>query len=165
MAYDPRESLWNTPLEEFEEQKVLPAGHYYAVITRFEKPPANEKGTEAIDFFCSLKRPGEDVDETALNSALGDFSLTDYELRIRYFVTRRAMFRLRNLFTSLKQNIALGLDTMLPEAVGQEVLLTVTVGTYKRNNRQVIVNQVDECVGVASTETITDLSEERLSAE
>lgn len=155
MAYDSRDSLWNEPLESFKEQPLLPKGHYYATIVRFEKNTVGDRDTETLDFFCVPKRPAADVDQ----SALPEFDLNEYELRARFFITKRAMFRVRNFFSSLGQNVALGLDAVLQEAIGAEVLLTVTVGTYMRNGQQRTTNNVDEIVGVHEVPTqISDLS-------
>lgn len=146
MPYDSRESLWSEPLEHFEEQALLPNGHYYGVVLRYEKS-TSEKGTEMLDFYVALKRPGPDVDE----SALGDTDLSDYELRARFFITKRAMFRVRNFFQSLGQNLALGLDSVLENATGAEVLATITKNSYKRNGKDVWVNNIDELVGASAT--------------
>ena len=148
-AYDARdhmsrEELMSTPQEQFEEMPLLPAGHYFGQITRHEFTQVGENNTDALDYFVQLIEPAADVASEAAG-----IPLREYEQRARFFITKRAMFRLRYFHKSLGYSESLPADAVIPETTGARVLLTISkVSLAARGNRPAReINSVDEIVG------------------
>src|ERR1700747_3620213 len=121
MAFDSRESLISTPMDQFEETKLLPDGTYFGTIVRHEWGSVGERDTSVLDYYCQLTEAGEDT-----VSKVNGIDLSEYEMRVRFFITRRAMFRLRQFHASLGFDESLPADAVIPETTGMKVLLTVT---------------------------------------
>ena len=145
MPYDSRESLMSTPMDQFTEQGALPAGHYYGQIMRAETTNVGANNTDVLDYYCQLISAEEDVPA----ADIADINLRDYELRARFIITKKAMFRLRAFHASLGFDESQPAEVVVPETTGMQVLLTVSVGTYtpRGQTKARTINNVDEIVG------------------
>lgn len=161
MAFDSRDTLMSTPMEEFKEPQLLPNGHYYAQIMRNANDLVGEKKTDVIDFFCQLTEAHSDVDQ----SAIAGLDLREFELRARFFITKNAMYRLRDFFTSLGFNPSTPADAIVPETTGRKVYLTVVTTSITRNGRTRQFNNIDEIVGVPDEVVSLDSDETPVESE
>lgn len=111
--------ILNTPVNEIEKPKPRPAGTYIGVVTKNpEITKVGQKETMAAIFYVKFIAPGPDIDASSLAEAGG---LGDRELRITQFLTKEALWRLKEFF------VALGLDAdsgtvgeLLPQTVGRQ---------------------------------------------
>ena len=90
-------------VEETERPKPLPPGNYVSTITRHEFGESSKKQTPYVRFWLRPVSPMEDVDQ----EALGNIKNWDQkELRLDFYLTDDAMFRLRDFLEK-----SLGLST------------------------------------------------------
>ena len=148
MPYDSRESLMSTPMDQFTDQGALPGGHYRAQIMRHETAAVGANNTDVLDYYCQLISAEDDVPA----ADIANINLRDYELRARFFITKKAMFRLRAFHASLGFDESQPAEVVVPETTGMQVLLTVSVGTYtpRGQTKARTINNVDEIVGAPS---------------
>ena len=145
MAFDSRDSLMSTPMSEFDEPKVLPNGHYFGQIIRHEWNTVGERNTDALDYYCQVTEACDDVDA----KEVAGLDLREYEMRARFFVTKRAMYRLRAFHASLGFDENLPADAVLPETTGRRVLMAISSTEVIRQGRKRVYSNVEEIVGAA----------------
>lgn len=162
-TYDSRESLMAAPMEEFEEPKVAPDGHYYGVIVRHpewvDRETAKTGTVEILSYPIQLTEPGEDVDETALDG----IEISSIELPYEFWVwnktknavhSRGVMYYLRKFHASLGFDETLPNEQVLAETVGTRVLVTLGHDTFKDRRdptKMVTTNRIREAVGAGNT--------------
>jgi len=110
---------------------------------RHEWTTVGERNTDALDYYCQLIEPGPDVSAADIAS----LDLREYELRARFFITKRAMKRLSQFHASLGFDASLPADSVLPETTGMKVLLNVTTTSSTRNGRTRQFNNVEDATG------------------
>lgn len=138
----------STPMDQFSEQGALPAGHYYGQIMRHETTNVGANNTDVLDYYVQLIRAADDVPA----AEIADINLRDYELRARFFITRKAMFRLRQFHASLGFDESQPAEVVVPETTGMQVYVTVSVGTYtpRGQTKARTINNIDDIVGAPS---------------
>lgn len=160
MAYDSRESLMATPLDQFEEPKTAPDGHYYGQIIRhpdWRTQEGTKNGDIDILYYpIQLMEPAEDVDQTELDG----IDLRAIELPYEFWIwnktkqeaSKNSMFSLRKFHASLGFDETLPAEQSLHETVGLRVLVNIGHRTYKdrRTGEDRRANQIIDAVGVGN---------------
>lgn len=93
------QSILDTPVEQIERPKPLPAGTYMCVVggqPRFDK--SARKQTDFVEFTLNVAQPGPDVDQAALAEAGGAAGKT---LRVTFYLTQEAAYRLKEFLGHL----------------------------------------------------------------
>lgn len=113
------EALLNTQADEIEPPKPMPAGSYTFNITRHDLTEVGEKNTPVCDFYCKPVAAGDDVDQDELPD-----NWREKEMRLRFFLTEAAMFRLKDF---LKEDLELetagrAIGELIPEGINQQFL-------------------------------------------
>jgi hypothetical protein len=82
--------LANVKVGDVQAPKLIPVGHYQAVITGLMKPHAAKSGNTAMRFPFKLIAAGDDVDAEELQAAGG---LPDRDFSIDFWMSPDARFR------------------------------------------------------------------------
>lgn len=94
------ESILDTPADEVERPRPLPAGTYDAVVKGlYEQGESSQKKTPFVRFTLGLVAAGEDVNEEELKEILTDkdgntAALSSKSIKVTYYTTPEALFRL-----------------------------------------------------------------------
>lgn len=166
MAYDSREAISSSmTLDEIKDAPILPKGHFYGTITRFECRDGvtvqnNRGGTSevsVVDFFVGNLRPAADVDPSRIDG----LDLASFELSRTFWWTPQGAPELRNFLKSFGFPGSATIDSLYHETVGREVLCTISPRTYKskRTGKDVTTTNLDDMVATKEEVTaLTDLS-------
>lgn len=121
-------SILDQPVTEVKRPKPLPVGTYTCIvdgIPKFDKTK-NENSTDVVEFNLKPVAPGPDVDAAALEEALNGKSLGDVKLRLSFFLTDAAVYRLDAfLFEHLPIELGINRKEAISRAPGNQVLATV----------------------------------------
>lgn len=119
-------ALLDTQADNVEAPKPLPSGEYTFRISSYEMGQSSQKQTPYIRYLLQPTAAGDDVDEDMLEE-VGDWQ--QKQLRATFYLTDRSMFMLRNFLEGACQIEVAGrtFKELIPEAVGCEVIGTVTV--------------------------------------
>lgn len=105
MATSPRataptfESILDTPTEQVERPRPIPAGTYDAVVRGlYEQGESSQKKTPFVRFTYAIQAAGDDVDSTELEEMGG---IADKTIRDTYYTTPDALFRLTDALTNM----------------------------------------------------------------
>lgn len=114
-------SLLNAPVDSAERPKPLPTGTYTFVIKGHGFDKSKNKQTPFVRFMCSPVAPGEDVDTAALPD-----NWQTKEMRLDFYLTQDAMFRLREFLENLGMNTSgRPFSQVIPETTNATFLGTV----------------------------------------
>lgn len=113
--------LLSVRLDEIKEPKRLPAGTYHGVITAFEIDNKNRNNTPYVRFTYALRSAGEDISPEDVEG----IDLSTRKLTSDFYLTPEAMWRLRAFMLSLGFEEGALLDEILPQAIGNSVVLYV----------------------------------------
>lgn len=135
--------LLSKPAEAYVPPPTLPVGTYDFAIVKHELGESSQKKTPFVRYHLRPVSPHEDVDAEAL-SAYGPFNK---ELRLDFYITEEALFRLNEFLGKLNLNIKLPLSELIPSAVGLSVTAVVSHRNGNDNRPYAEINQV---VGLAA---------------
>ncbi len=79
---------------EIIRPEPLPEGTYLAVVGMPRYDKSSKKKTDFVEFPLRLINAGPDVDDESLAQALGDGKLNDKEMKITFYLTEDAKYRL-----------------------------------------------------------------------
>jgi len=116
--------ILNTRVEDIEKPKPRPVGTYIGVVTsQPELKEIGQKNTLAAIFEVKLIAPGADIDMQALNEAGG---IGDRPLRVTQFLTKDALWRLKEYFKALGLDAESGsVGELLPQTVGRQAVYKI----------------------------------------
>lgn len=78
-----------------ERPKPLPVGSYICIVTGLPRQDkSTKKGTDYFEWVLKFQSAGDDVDEEALTAALGDKNLSERTIKVTYYLTEDALWRL-----------------------------------------------------------------------
>jgi hypothetical protein len=100
------ESILDTPSVDVSRPKPIPHGHYLAMVKGQPNFGTAKTGTQFVEFSMQPLEADEDVDpedlQTSLTKGNGDvISLSDRSLRLTFYLTDDAIWRLRKFLTDL----------------------------------------------------------------
>lgn len=134
-------SLLKKPAGEAKKPPVLPAGDYPGVVKSYELGDQNKNKTPYVRFMLGLTAFPDSVDEAEREG----IDLSKRQQRRDFFFTDDALWRLDEFLRGLGiQSNGRGYDEVLPEVVGQQVLIEVQQGLNQQTNE--IFNQVGKLV-------------------
>lgn len=109
-------------VEETERPKPLPAGNYVASIVKHEFGESSQKKTPYIRFWLRMMSPMDDVDQSLLPN-----NWQQKELRLDFYLTDEAMFRLKDFLEKTLQMSTAGLaySEIIPATTGMSCLATI----------------------------------------
>lgn len=137
--------LLKRPADEIKKPAALPAGDYPGVIKSFEFGDNNKNKTPYVRFHVGLMGWPDDVDESDRRSDGKPIDLAKKPMSRDYFLTDDALWRLTTLIESTGTALTgRELEELIPEMVGQHVLVSVTQYMRKDND---IGHQIGEMVG------------------
>lgn len=95
--------LLQRPLSDFPDRPNLPgAKYFYGKLVSVEAGASEQKETPMLLFKVKLTDPGQDVPKEALDKIANlGFTLADYDVGARFYLTRGAMVFLHRFLTSL----------------------------------------------------------------
>jgi hypothetical protein len=148
MSVDFRELL-SRPKVEYDKPPTLPEGHYLGRIIRHEFDRSSEKQTPFVRYFIQPTAATEDVEEAELEGV----NITEYELQVEFYITPKALYRLREFHVSLGFDENSNFDDDFSNTRGLPVLVTVVHG-YSRKDREKKnpFANISEIVGLAERE-------------
>lgn len=121
-------ALLNKSADTVERPKPAPAGTYTALLGEHSFDKSAKKGTPFVRYKVRLVSPHDDVDAAALEDFGGMEKLAAKEMKLDFYLTDDALFRLtEELFVNtLGMNITgRTVAELIPEAEGQEFLVTI----------------------------------------
>lgn len=101
------ESILDTPADEVERPKPMPAGTYDIVVKGlYEEGVSSQKKTPFVRFTYGFLSAGEDVDEDELTQLLTDkegnvHPITERTIKDTYYTTPDALFRLTDTLENM----------------------------------------------------------------
>jgi hypothetical protein len=79
---------------EVSQPSPLPEGMYLCIVGMPRRDKSTKKGTPFTEFPLRPIQPGRDISDEDLAEALGEDSLSDRELRVTFYETKDAIYRL-----------------------------------------------------------------------
>ncbi len=134
--------LMSRPAETFTPPPVLPVGTYDFLIMKHELGESAQKKTPYVRYHCRPQSPHEDVDAESLQ-AYGPFNK---ELRLDFYLTEDAVFRLNEFYGKLELNTKLPLQELIPAPVNMSITAVVSHQNGQDNRPYANISQV---VGLA----------------
>lgn len=86
--------LLDEVVHEVVVPKPLPKGLYLCVVPMPTQGVSRDKGTKCTEFMLKPIQAHEDISDEELSEALGDDSLQDREIRVQFWESPRAIYRL-----------------------------------------------------------------------
>lgn len=127
-------SLLDMSAEDATPPKPLPSGEYTFRVKNYEFGESSQKHTPYVRYLLQPLSAGEDVDEELL-AEVDDWQ--NKTKQVTFYLTENAIFMLRDFLEN-----ACGLEIagrsfkeLIPEAVGMEVIGTVSVETNAQTER------------------------------
>ncbi len=120
--------LLQVQVESVERPPTFPVGPYNAIVMSHELGKSSQKGTPFCRFFIKLLNPHEGVDEDLFDEAGGmEKLLTRKEMRLDFYLTPDAMYRLREFLEDTCQLSCSGrnFDVVIPEANNTEITIEI----------------------------------------
>ena len=110
--------LLGRAVESVEPPKKFPVGSYDAMVLGYEQLESSKKGTPFIRFAVKLLAPRDDVDMEAFEEAGGVEKLNERTMRLDFYLTDDAFFRLRQFLENTLELQASGrtFDQVIPES-------------------------------------------------
>ena len=130
--------LLSRPAEAFVPPPVLPVGTYDFVISKHEFGESSQKKTPYVRYHLRPTAPHEDVDQEAL-TAYGPFNK---DMRLDFYLTEDALFRLREFHEKLELNTKLPLNELIPSAVNVGVTAAVSHRNGNDNRPYAEISQI-----------------------
>ena len=142
MASDFR-SLLDTPMDEIERPKPLPAGTYFGVVKTNKFDESSNKKTPYVRFSIQATAAGEDIDQNDLEGV----ELGKKTFNKDFYLTPEARYRLKDFLESLgisTQGRSLG--ECIPEALQAQVMFKL--GLRPSEDGKEFFNEVKDISGV-----------------
>ena len=137
--------LLSAPIDTFEAPVQPPPGVYKAIIERSEFLKSAQKGTNFVRFHLRLSEAVE-VDDTETLEKVDN--LSDVSTKIDFYLTKNAMFRLRNLLESaIPDAKGRSAEDLIQELNGMEMLATMANQPNKKDPANPYLNCV-KLVGI-----------------
>ncbi len=120
-------SLLDEAPTEIIRPEPLPVGTYTAVVKMPRYDKSSKKQTPFVEFPLQIIESHEDVDDDALHKALGDGKLSDKEMRVTFYLTDDAIYRLDEFHEHCGINIDVPAKRIQRNeaCVNQEVVIVV----------------------------------------
>jgi hypothetical protein len=119
--------LLSTPMDEIKRPPPIPPGTYHGVVSSHEFRESSKKKTAYVQYNLALISPGEDVETSAFNDAVGVLELSKRNFNVSFYLTDQAKYRVKEFLESLGvQTTGRSLGECVPEALNARVLVTVT---------------------------------------
>ena len=112
------QSILQKPIEEIKAPSPMPIGSYLCRVTKFEFGESRDKKTPFVMYTLVPYQAEEDVDRALLEAIEG---LEGKELRLTFYITEDAAFRLREFLENDVEVAGTNLEAMIPQASGQPV--------------------------------------------
>lgn len=126
--------ILNQPVTEVVRPKPIPVGTYTCVVDgppKFDRTKSADP-TEVIEFSLKPLQAGADVDQASLQEALNGKSLSDVKLRLTFYGTEAAIYRLDAfLLEHLGVEPGAQRKELIAQAPGRQVLATVVHAASK----------------------------------
>lgn len=81
-------------VDEVVRPKPLPAGNYVFNVGEYKLGKSAKKGTDFVSITLTPVQPQEDVDADELSASLGDKTLADKSMKVDFYLTQDALWRL-----------------------------------------------------------------------
>lgn len=121
-------ALLTKNLDDIKKPTALPAGSYRGVIRGHTFDSSARKGTPFVRFEVILSEALDGVDQEDLALALASKPLAERKFRKDYFLTEDALYRCKDMLTSLGiETAGRTLDETIPETTRQEVLVELSL--------------------------------------
>lgn len=134
-------SLLKKPAGEAKKPPALPAGDYHGIIKQFELGDQNKNRTPYVRLSLGFL----DWPTTADDESKVGIDLAKRQMRRDYYLTDDALWRLDELIRGLGiEGGGRGYDEVLPELVGQHVLVVVIHKLNEESNET--FNEVQKVV-------------------
>lgn len=122
--------LLSTPTDQIKKVPPCPAGTYFGIIggepKAYELKESDKNKTPFVRYHVKLTEAGADVNQADLTEA--GIDLAKKHMRKDFFLTPDAQYRLKDFVASCGVSVAgKTLGQIIPEAVGQRVMLTLTL--------------------------------------
>ena len=109
---------------EIIRPEPLPVGTYTAVVGMPRYDKSSKKKTDFVEFPLKIIEAHDDVDDEALGQALGDGKLSDKEMRITFYLTEDAAYRL----DEFHEHCGVDIQTPAKRRVRNEAVVNQEVG-------------------------------------
>ena len=120
------QDLLSKSVDSVERPAPLPEGTYEVLIKAHNFGESDRKKTPYCEFEYQLMATGLDVDKERLDSALKGKPLSERSIRDSFYITEKALPRLREFLERAGVNIVGRPFTQcIPEAIGRRVLIFV----------------------------------------
>lgn len=114
--------LLNVPADDIKAPPTLPAGLYRGFVKSTDFGTSKNKGTPYVRFNLAFTEATEGVDQDALT----EVDLSKVTKTFDFFITEDARYRLKDFLVGLGiQSAGRQLSEMVPEAVGENVLINI----------------------------------------
>lgn len=141
-------SLLSRPASEFKAPPALPAGTWEAIVGQPEFGKSSKKKTDYVRYPLTATSPTDDVDQDALQDL--EFNGKKLGRGVDFYLTEDALYRLTDFLKSLGLDVEnASLTELIPQAVGQPVLVSVTVAMATDGSGKEY-NEVGRVVGVGA---------------
>ena len=131
------------PAETFEAPKPLPVGTYTALIAGHTFGESRQKKTPFVEFTFRPMSAHPDVDP----QALADYGSVLKEMKMQFYLTEEAVFRIRTLAEKLGINIKLSLAEVIENCVNKMVNISVS-HTQSQDGKSIYAN-ISDVIGPA----------------
>lgn len=117
-------AILSQKVEETERPKPLPAGNYVSTIVKHEFGESSQKKTPYVRFWVKMQAAMDDVDQTLLAEVK---NWNQKELRLDFYLTEDAMFRLRDFLEGTLQLSTGGMaySDLIPTTTGMSMISTI----------------------------------------
>lgn len=129
------QDLLNKSVDSVERPAPLPEGTYEVLTKAYAFVESAQKKTPGVEFEFQLMGAGLDVDKERLEGALKGKAISDRTIRESFWITEKALPRLREFLERAGVNIVGRPFTQcIPEAVGRRIRVYVKQETGEGDN-------------------------------
>jgi len=117
-------NLLTKPVDTIERPPVLPAGHYFGSVAKYEFGESSQKKTPYLRVHVQLHSPDADIDP----ESIAKIDLSKRTLRSDFFLTEDALYRLKDFLISCEvKTEGRTLNEVIPEIINAQVKAQVTI--------------------------------------
>lgn len=135
-------SMLDESIDEVVRPKPLPAGNYVFNVGDYKLDKSTKKQTDFVSINLTPVMPQDDVDADDLAASLGEKSLSDKTMKVDFYLTPDAMWRLDEFLLEKLQINEKGLSRSqrLEAMAGRQVVGQITHTPSARDENVVYAN-------------------------
>lgn len=129
-------ALLNVNADDIQPPKPLPPGPYTFIVKSHDFGESQQKKTPFVRFIVKPVAPGAGVDTSLLPEGW-----QEKEMRLDYYLTQDAMFRLKDFLEHLRLNISgRTIASVIPETINQQFIGNVAHKISEKDKKSVFAN-------------------------